>query len=173
MLMSTSAFASPPATANSIQLGLGFRYGFELEEGDFNPWKTGLGVSGGFTLANAIYLGGNFDYFFGDKQDFPGGGDQRANVWQIVAEGGYDLGIGPNFVVRPKAGIGAATLMGEVCLKGFPCVSNSDTHLAIAPGTTFIVMTSRFSLTLDFRYNMTLTDDHTLKALIFSAGVGL
>ena len=102
MLMSTSALASPPATANSVQLGLGFRYGFELQEGDFNPWKTGLGVSGGFTLPNAIYLGGDFDYFFGDKQDFPGGGDQRANFWQIVAEGGYDLGVGPNFVVRPR-----------------------------------------------------------------------
>jgi len=41
----------------------------------------------------------------------------------------------------------------------------------IAPGATFIVMTSRFSLALDLRYKLTLADK-TLKALILSAGVG-
>src|SRR6185369_1686960 len=86
--------AAEPATANSIQIGVGFRYGFSLEEGDFNPWRTGLGLQGGFTLPNAIYVGGNAEYFFGDKQQAPGS-EHTGNIWQVTAEGGYDLGLGP------------------------------------------------------------------------------
>jgi len=151
--------------------GLGFRYGFELEEGSFNPWGRGLGVSGGYTLPNAIYLGGNFDYFFGDEEEFPGG-DRSGNVWQIMGEGGYDLGIGPNFVVRPKVGVGGASLASEVCLKPGTCTPASEMNLAIAPGSTFVVLTSKVSVSLDLRYNMTFASERTLKALILSAGVG-
>jgi hypothetical protein len=168
---STPASADPPATANSIRIALGFRYGFSLEEGDFNPWGTGLGIAGGYTLPNAIYIGGDFDYFFGDKIE-NGGFKQTGNIWQVMAEGGYDLGLGGNFVVRPKVGVGTAGLKSELCAPPLPCVSGSETDLAVAPGATFLVLTSKVSLALDLRYDLIFADPKTIKALILSAGVG-
>jgi hypothetical protein len=54
-------------------------------------------------LPAAIYLGGNFEYFFGDSVE--GGGLKiKSNIWQLSAEGGYDIGLGENFVIRPKVG---------------------------------------------------------------------
>lgn len=169
--LSLPAFADPPATANSIRVGLGFRYGFGLNDADFNPWGTGLGVEAGYTLPNAIYLGGSFDYFFGKKVE-NAGGSVSGNLWQIMAEGGYDLGLGGNVVIRPKVGIGTASLMNEVCLPPAGCSSNSETDLAVAPGATFIVIASKFSVSLDFRYDLVFADAETAKALIFSAGIG-
>jgi hypothetical protein len=57
------AAATQPATLNVFQFGAGFRYGFELEAGDFNPWGLGLGIDAGYTLPPAVYVGGVFDYF--------------------------------------------------------------------------------------------------------------
>lgn len=159
-----------PATANVVQLGLGFRYGFDFEEGDFNPWGSGLGLSGGFTMPNAVYLGGNFDYFFGDKINV-GGLEQKSNIWQLMAEGGYDFGLGYYVVIRPKAGFGFASVRSESCLSGAGCTSDAPVKLAFAPGANFILMTSKFSLSFDFRYDLVFADK-TLNGLIFSAGVG-
>jgi Outer membrane protein beta-barrel domain len=170
LIVSASASAQP-ATANSVRLGLGFRYGFELEEGDFNPWGVGLGVEAGYTLPNAVYLGANFDYFFGDKQQ-TALSEVSGNIWQVMGEGGYDLGLGSNFVIRPKTGIGVAGVKSEVCLTGAGCTSDSGTHFAIAPGATFMLLTPAFFLSLDFRYDMIFADEQTLNALIFSAGIG-
>lgn len=164
------AWAGEPATRNSVQLGLGFRYGVEMNEGDFNPWGVGLGLNGGYTLPNAVYLGGNFEYFFGDSIEGPGG-KATANAWHLMAEGGYDIGLGDNFVIRPKLGAGLGTLRAEECLDGAGCESDSTTKFALAPGATFMLLTERFGLSLDLRYAMIFADE-TSKALIFTAGVG-
>ncbi len=171
-LVAVPAMANEPASANSVQIGVGFRYGFELEEGDFNPWGPGIGVSGGYTLPQAVYLGGNFDYFFGETVDDPVLGEVSGNIWQLMAEGGYDIGLGEYFVIRPKAGLGFASLNSEVCVEGFPCQDESETKFAIAPGATFMLITSKVSVSLDFRYDMIFAEDEMLNALIFSAGVG-
>src|SRR3954470_14749046 len=112
-LVSATAFAEP-ATANSIQLGVGFRYGIEMNSGDVNPWGIGLGLDGGYTLPNAVYLGGNIEYFFGDSvgDDINGA---TINIWQLSAEGGYDIGLGPIFVLRPKVGLGLANTHEKLC----------------------------------------------------------
>ena len=167
------AWADPPATANSVQLGVGFRYGQELEDGDFNPWGTGIGVEAGYTLPNALYLGGNFDYFFGEKQETDGL-SLEANIWQLMGEVGYDLGFGegPYFVVRPKAGLGVAGLSSESCLGNLGCESDSQTNFAIAPGATFMLLTKSVSLSLDLRYDMIFAEEETLNALLFSIGIG-
>jgi hypothetical protein len=161
--------AADPATANSIQLGVGFRYGFSLEDGDLNPWRTGIGLQGGYTLPNAVYLGGNFEYFFGEKSQELGV-ERSGNVWQLMAEGGYDLGLGP-IVVRPKLGAGVAGLNGEVCGNPGGCASNSDTKPVLAPGAALMLLTPKFSAAVDLRYALILADP-TLKALILSVGVG-
>jgi len=169
LTLAVPAAADPPATANSIQLGIGFRYGFSLNEGDFNPWRTGLGLQGGFTLPNAVYLGANAEYFFGQKDEVAGV-EHSGGVWQATAEGGYDVGLGP-IVVRPKVGFGIAGLRDEVC--GLPggCVSDSITKPVLAPGVTFMLLTPKFSAAVDLRYDLVFSDQ-TVKALILSLGIG-
>jgi hypothetical protein len=162
--------ADPPATANVLQFGAGFRYGVELEDGDFNPWGTGLGLAMGYTMPAAVYVGANFDYFFGDTQEFDEG-EQSGNIWQLMAEGGYDVGLGKVVVLRPKLGVGLASVKGELCIPADECTEDSSTHFAMAPGAAFLLLTENFSLGLDVRYDMIFADQ-TLNALIFSAGVG-
>jgi hypothetical protein len=167
---STSAFAGEPATANSLQLGLGFRYGLEMNDGDFNPWGPGLGVQAGYTLPNAVYVGGLFEYFFGDKQETLGI-KVTGNIWQVMGEGGYDIGLGDTFVIRPKLGVGLANSSAEICGTGAPCQSSSSSDLAIAPGATFMLFVPHFKLSADVRYDLVFSDE-TQKALIFTVGFG-
>jgi hypothetical protein len=149
-LLSRPATAQP-ATANSVQLGAGFRYGFDLTGASSNPWGLGLGIDGGYTLQNAVYLGGNLDYFFGED----GEGD---GLFQLMAEVGYDLGLGENVVFRPKAGAGFAA-------------ANSEARAAVAPGAKLMLFTSSVSLSLDARYSIVFSDP-SLQALILSFGIG-
>ncbi|HYO94777.1 MAG TPA: outer membrane beta-barrel protein [Polyangiaceae bacterium] len=168
---STGPLAAQPATANVIQLGGGFRYGFATDDVEPNPFGVGLGLELGYTLTNAVYLGANFDYFFGGSAELPGA-DVKANVWQLMAEGGYDIGLGDSVVLRPKLGAGAAWLNGEICNPTLDvCDDSSESSFAVAPGATFLYLGSSISLSLDLRYDIVMTDD-TLNALIVSAGIG-
>ena len=142
--------SAEPATANSIQLGLGFRYGFNLKSGS-NPFGLGLGLDGGYTFPSAWYLGGNFDYFFGEENGDTG-------LLQLMPELGYDLGIGDSFVIRPKVGAGYASFQ-------------SDSLFAVAPGTKLMLFTSSVSLSVDLRYDLVFADP-ALNGLILSAGIG-
>lgn len=171
--VSLPAGANEPATANSLQLGIGFRYGFELEDGDFNPWGSGIGLDVGYTLPNAVYLGGAFDYFLGEERETDGL-TLDANIWQLMAEAGYDVGFGsgPFVVVRPKLGAGVAGLSSEVCVESLGCDAESETNFALAPGATFLLLTKSVSVSLDLRYDMIFAEEETLNALIFSAGIG-
>lgn len=168
LLLAAPSFAT--ATEGAMQLGLGFRYGKELNEGDFNPWGTGLGLEAGYTLRNMpIYLGGNFEYFFGDTQEVATT-KLDSHIWQLSAEGGYDLGLGENVVLRPKLGLGLAHVSGEVCVAG-DCQSASDSHVLIAPGAKLMVLLSHFELSFDGRYAI-VSSDPSAKAFIFSVGFG-
>lgn len=165
------SFADEPATAGRLQIGLGFRYGAELNEGDFNPWGTGIGLDGGYTLpVLPIYVGGNFEYFFGSTLESPGA-KLEGNIWQLMAEGGYDIGLGSRVVLRPKLGLGYAHTKLETCLTGFGCASDKSSDFAVAPGATFMLFLPMLSLSFDGRYEMVLADE-TAKAFIFSAGIG-
>jgi hypothetical protein len=171
LTLALPSFASEPATQGSIQLGVGFRYGVDLNDSDINAWGTGLGLNGGITLpAIPIYVGGNIEYFFGEKVELLGG-SVKSNIWQITAEGGYDIGLGDRLVLRPKLGLGPATARAEGCQAVGGCISNSETKLAIIPGATFMVFLPVLSLSFDARYEI-VTSDPTAKAFIFSAGIG-
>jgi hypothetical protein len=174
---STASAEPPPApsgphTANSFQLGLGFRYGALLSDGDLNPWGTGLGLDLGYTLPQAIYLGGSFEYFFGDSVNL-GAQKLKSNIWQLSAEGGYDVGLGESFVIRPKVGVGIASARSsfEGCPAGLSCDSTSKTKPLVAPGATFMLFTQHLSLAVDVRYALVLSDP-TTTGLIFSVGFG-
>jgi len=170
----SSPARAEPATSNSLQLGLGFRYGAEMNEGDLNPWGTGLGLNVGYTMSNAIYLGGNGEYFFGGSATLPGlvPNEVTSNLWQLSAEGGYDIGLGKSIVIRPKLGVGLASTKVEFCPQGLPCSEDSASDFLLAPGGTFILLTRSFSLSFDVRYALVFADAETAKALIFSAGIG-
>lgn len=163
------ALAADPPTLNTIQLGIGFRYGIEMNDGDFNPWGVGLGVDGGITLPNAVYVGGNAEYFFGQTEE-AAGVKESGNIWQIMAEGGYDFGFGP-FVLRPKLGAGLARSGVELCLPGYGCAKDSSADFALAPGAKFMIMAPMLTVAVDARYEFVFADE-TGKALILSAGVG-
>jgi Outer membrane protein beta-barrel domain len=169
LLVAAPSFAA--ATEGSLQIGLGFRYGVELNEGDFNPWGTGLGLEVGYTLpVLPIYVGGNAEYFFGGTLDSPAG-KIDGNIWQLTAEGGYDFGLGDHLVLRPKLGLGFANLAAETCLGTLGCTKSNDNQGVIAPGAKLILMFSRFELSFDGRYDVVLSDPAS-KAFIFSVGIG-
>ena len=170
-LWAAPSWAGEPATEGSLQLGLGFRYGVELNEGDLNPWGTGIGLEGGYTLpVIPIYVGGNAEYFFGGTLESPLG-DVDSNIWQLSAEGGYDIGVGEHFVIRPKLGLGYAFVNTEACVETFGCESDSEGKPLIAPGAKFMLLLKSFQLDFDARYAI-VTSDPTAKAFIFSVGIG-
>lgn len=165
------SFADGPATAGSLQLGIGFRYGAELNEGDFNPWGTGIGLDGGYTLPFVpIYLGGNLEYFFGSTEETPVS-KLDGNIWQLMAEGGYDVGLGDRVVLRPKLGLGYAHSKQESCLTGFGCTSDTSSDFAMAPGVKLMLFLPVLSFSFDGRYEVVFADE-SAKAFIFSAGLG-
>jgi hypothetical protein len=172
-LSARSAFANEPATAGALQGGVGFRYGFELEYGDIvNWWGAGLGAELGYTFSSAVYLGGNFDYFFGEEEEVYDGTIHQS-LWQLMAEGGYDLGVAPVFVIRPKLGVGFAKTNFEFCSHTYGCAEDqSMSLLAVAPGVKFMFLTENLGLSADVRYIMALDDETTLNALILSLGIG-
>lgn len=165
------ASAEEPATLGAPQVGAGLRFGIDFEEGDINPWGLGIGIEGGYTLSNQIYVGGTFEYFFGDSQDLGGGNSLDTNLWHLMVEGGYDLGLSPEFVLRPKLGLGIASVNAEACVGGFGCASDSESKFALAPGVKGLYALDNLLLSADVRYIMVLADN-TVNGMVFSLGAG-
>jgi hypothetical protein len=162
--------AAPPATAGAIQLGIGFRYGHELEQGDFNPWGPGIGIAAGYTLPQAICLGGSLEYFFGDRIEVSEV-SRSANYLEAQAEGGYDLGISERWVIRPKLGAGVAALQSENCVDT-DCTNEGDAAFVLAPGASVMFLSPSFSLSLDARYDMVFGEEEMVNAIVWSVGFG-
>lgn len=98
-----------------IDLGYGIYTGEGSdEEGSVNPYGLGFGASGGYTLDFGLYVGAAFHYYLGftEKVELPGIAtfEVSGNIYKFGAELGYDVGLGPQFVLRPKLGIGYGTL---------------------------------------------------------------
>jgi hypothetical protein len=166
-----------PATTKVLQLGVGFRYGADLTSGDtLNPWGTGIGLDGGYTLPNAVFLGASFEYFFGEKIGDDSNG-ASANLWQLSTEAGYDLGTDV-VVLRPKLGLGVANVSVESCAPavslggGSDCTPRTKSDFVLLPGATLIVIPGRFSLVADVRYELVFASQMG-QGLLFTFGVGL
>jgi hypothetical protein len=180
--------SAQPATANVIQIGAGAQYGINLKDTKPNPWQLGLGLGVGYTLPAGLYAGAQFEYFFGGKDTVPGpqplagaseptSADVEANLWDLFAEVGYDLGLGGGFVLRGKGDVGMASLSSRYCVvsppgvESYPCEDDSETALLLGPGAAFLYLGPKFSFSLEARYDFVLTSPNA-QGLIFALGIG-
>ena len=173
-LLPATAHADPPRTAGALQLGGGFRYGVDLKDSEPDPWGVGLGLELGYTLESAVYVGGVFDYFFGQRVKYEvadNSWEQSANLWQVAAEGGYDFQLSDGVLVRPKLGLGVAMLQASCSGDCIDDASGSSSYFAAAPGLTTMFFPGNMVLSLDARYQMVFADE-LASAFIFSVGIG-
>ncbi len=104
---------------------LGLRYGSD-------NLNLGLGLNGGYTIDPGVYIGGMFNYFFGESEE-AFGTEVSFSAWMFMVEGGYDFGVTDNLILRPVLGLGVIGMTGEVCVAG-NCVDNGDTGLELGLG---------------------------------------
>jgi hypothetical protein len=123
-----------PLTQSKVQLLGGLRFASH----DLN---LGIGFRGGYTLPVDVYIGGTFDYFFGEHDDWVFN-DQRweygFSVWQISGEGGYDFGLTSNLMLRPFGGLSIVHAEFDYCddRRGgsFCCWEGDDTDIGLTLG---------------------------------------
>lgn len=174
LLLAGSAAADPAWTLNKPQVSAQLNYGIGMGDnpGDINPYGIGLGVKGGYTLDASVYVGGAFDYYFGGSEEVPGA-EFDFNVWTLQGEVGYDLGLMPEGVLRPKVGLGLSSIGGEFCVQNV-CNSERESEFSLAPGVQFLYTLESVFLTAEARYNIVFSDaDVEANALIFGVGAGI
>lgn len=165
--------SAEPATLERVQIELGARYAFALESLEYNPWGTGLGGAIGYTLDNAIYLGGSFDWFTGEEIEYPDRANKYpdpiyvgGNYWQSLVWGGYDMEFSDSFVLRPKAGVGISTSTLRDCnsLIGdqIECVKTIRGETSIVPAAELLFV-SPILISLEARFIL-LFDSVTIKS---------
>jgi len=122
-----------PFTAGRTQVVGGLRFGSD-------NLNLGLGVRGGYTLPMNVYIGGMFDYFFGESNDATVAGIHSTssyNFWVLGAEGGYDFAITKELMVRPFGGLGIAHTSVEACTTGTGidvCSNGSESDVGLLLG---------------------------------------
>jgi len=158
------AKALPLLTLSGSVRGL---YGSPSGDPDRNPYAGGLGLRLGVTLPASIYLGGSFDYFFGESKDAGLDTEISNSILQLMARVGYDFGVGP-LTLRPQLGFGlssAKTSVGDV--------DNSDSKYALAPGAELVFSLGLLSLGAEASYNVVLSGNANASPNALVLGVGL
>lgn len=155
LILATPAHAETPFTADKLQVGGGLNYGVYMGDDDGdppNPYGFGLGVDLGYTLSPGVYLGGEFNYFLGGSEE-SAGFETSWNVMQYGVEVGYDIGLSPELVIRPKAGIGMGSVNVEFSGGGFE-ESNSESGLFIPIGAGVLYSMDSWFIGGDLRYGI-------------------
>jgi len=158
---SASASALPLLTLSASLRGL---YGAASGDPDANPYGVGLGVRAGVTLPASLYLGASLDYFFGDSAEIAGI-DVNQSLLQVLANVGYDLGLGP-LTLRPSLGFGLAQSNVEI-----GPLDESESDFVLSPGAEAIVGLGLLSVSAEVRYNKVFVDGD-FDGVYFGAGVG-
>lgn len=167
LISATTAKAEEPFTANKFQVGGGLNYGVFMgdDEGDPpNPYNFGLGLDLGYTLGPGVYLGGEFNYFFGSSEE-TAGIELSTNIMQYGVVVGYDLGLTPELVLRPQLGLGMgsakAEVSGEVAGVSFDD-STTESGLFIPIGAGIMYSMGSWYLGGDLRYALfSITQEST------------
>lgn len=162
---SSTAHALPLVTLSGSARGL---YGSPSDDVGLNPYGGGIGLRLGVTLPASLYLGGSFDYFFGESETNAVDVEQSVSTLQLMARVGYDLRIGP-VTLRPQLGLGLAQTHAE-----FGGVGTSESDFALAPGAEFIFGLGVLSLSAEANYDIVLVgdEDQSLNAWILGLGLG-
>jgi hypothetical protein len=159
-----AAQAMPVITFSGSLRGL---YGPSVGNPERNPYSFGLGLTAGVTLPASLYLGGAFDYFFGESDEV-GSADVSNSILQLQARIGYDLGLGP-FTLRPNLGLGLATAASEL-----DTARVTDNYFVLAPGAEFLLGLGLLTASAEARYNKVFSDEGgDADAVIFGLGLGL
>jgi hypothetical protein len=144
------ASAARPFTLERATVGAGLRFGS-------NDLNLGLGARGGYTIREGVYIGGLFDYWFGEE-DERGAFGTRASVdvsgWDLLAVGGYDFGVSPAVVVRPFGGLGVFGASVEACVEVLgneQCEDDSETDVAGTFGAEVIADLGGWNIGGEFR----------------------
>lgn len=165
-----------------------FNYGIWTGDEDVNAFGPGLGVRLGYTLDMGLYLGADFDYFFGESRDAgggipglaAGGGSGTFNQYNVLAEIGYDFWIYDHGILRPKLGLGVGIAHISACVNvnvlgagASTCNGDSRSGFALAPGLQFMHVFDVAYITAELRFqNDFISDISDPQAFIFGIGVG-
>jgi hypothetical protein len=150
-LASLTASAERPFTAEHPQVGVRLGYGIYAGEeiGDFNPYGLGVGLTTGYTFDH-LYLGISGEYYLGGWTESVRD-ESSGNIWSAMAEPGYDIILGKQFMLRPQVGVGVSAVRFEACVSfdadnlttvnDCAVASAEDTKykLAVAPGAMFFI----------------------------------
>jgi hypothetical protein len=104
----------------------------------------GLGARAGYVLKGNAYIGAMFDYFFGTTEEVNTAGAQgevSASMWTFALEGGYDLTVADEMVIRPFGGLGTSKAMIESCFDSGPlegCVDADDSEFTFLFGALML-----------------------------------
>lgn len=106
MSMAASSAWADDAAPDREGVSLGVLVGY----GSNGLYKFGLGVRGGYTLPQKIYIGGSFVYHFGETETEIDASVSE-HMFYLGPEGGYDFAIPgvPQLLVRPYLGLGYAS----------------------------------------------------------------
>ena len=167
LMLAPAANAMPETEPHASAAAL-VGYGFH-DVGGF-----GLGVRGGYTLRQNIYLGGTFVYHFGTTQDFVGA-EQHFNMYYFGFEGDYDFQVDP-VIIRPYLGLGPA--FGHYSLE--PCVdtvgpfsipcSDTNTNFGIwLGGTVLYPINEQWFIGGDFK--LPIVDGEVIPTIAFTGGL--
>jgi hypothetical protein len=158
---SGDASALPLLTLSASLRGL---YGSAFGDPEANPYGPGVGVRAGVTLPTSLYLGASLDYFFGESIEIAGG-DLNQSLLQVLANVGYDAGLGP-LTLRPSIGLGLAQSNLEIGPR-----DESESNFVLSPGAEAIVGLGLLSVSGEVRYNKVFVDGD-FDGLYFGVGVG-
>jgi hypothetical protein len=161
----STAHALPLITLSGSARGL---YGSPADDLRLNPYGGGIGLRLGVTLPASLYLGGSFDYFFGESETNTADIEQSVAMLQVMARVGYDLGVG-SVTLRPQLGLGLA--QSRVNFGG---VHTSESDFALAPGAEFIFGLGLLSLSAEADYDVVFAadDEQVTNAWILGLGLG-
>jgi hypothetical protein len=179
LFVTSPSRAERPFTEQKAQISGHVAYGVAMDDDDtygLNPYGFGIGARGGYTFRPNIYVGGVFEYFFGESESTTvllATEESSANVWLLQAEVGYDFGVSRSLVLRPKLGLGLTRLYEEVCgtapVIGRQCpVDRSRGKFTFAPGLEIPIDLSGLFIAPEVRFN--LGDD--VNGFLLAFGIG-
>lgn len=168
-----------------FSLGAAFNYGiwtgsdqFKNLDGDVNPFGPALGITAGVTLKPGIYIGADFNYFWGGSRTVSGlnaGASMHANIYDVLGEVGYDLWVGRTGVLRPKVGLGIGIARGTFCgSTGFTtaCATDSRSGFTIAPGAEYVQFFGPGYLSLEAKWQDVMLSGPDASAVVLGIGIG-